>query len=244
MPRFFVSSNSINETDGIVTFDHENTNHLTVLRHKTGDKITVCNGLGMDYECIIHAISKSTAVLNILHKSKCDSEPDFKITLFQAMPKSDKMELIIQKSVELGVYEIVPVITQNTVVRIKDNIHTKTERFLKISEAAAKQCNRGILPNISKPVDFDTAVMMLSKKEASFIAYENAKLDNKINLTKTKGNEIGIFIGPEGGFTKEEVEKCIENGIKSISLGKRILRTETAGIAALAVIMYSREGNI
>ena len=244
MPKFFVSPNSIDESGSMITFDRENANHLTVLRHKTGDKVTVCNGLGIDYECIINSISKSSAALNILHKKKCASEPDFKVTLFQAPPKFDKMEQIIQKSVELGVYEIVPVVTQNTIVRVKDNIHIKTERYLKISEAAAKQCNRGIIPNISAPVDFDTAIKMLSGKGAAFIAYENAERNKEISLTQMKENEIGVLIGPEGGFTAEEVEKCITSGIKPISLGKRILRTETAGIAALAVIVYSREGDI
>ncbi|MCL2874035.1 MAG: 16S rRNA (uracil(1498)-N(3))-methyltransferase [Defluviitaleaceae bacterium] len=241
MSRFFEPFENINESDGIINFSRDNANHLTVLRHSKGDIITVCDGAGIDYECEIQLISKNDAVVSILRRKKCESEPDFKITLFQALPKSDKMELIIQKSIELGVHKIIPVVTHNTVVRIKNNVNTKIQRYMKISETAAKQCNRGIIPNISSPVEFDTAIHMLAKKEASFVAYENAKLDSGINLMNIEADEIGIFIGPEGGFTAEEVEKCVLSKIKPVSLGKRILRTETAGIAALSTIVYSKE---
>jgi 16S rRNA (uracil1498-N3)-methyltransferase len=244
MPRFFIPRNNIDEPNGIIRFDRDNANHLTVLRHSIGDIITVCDGNSMDYECEIRSIAKNEAILDILHKMKCESEPNFKVTLFQGLPKSDKLELIIQKCVELGVYEIVPVITQNTIVRVKENsVKSKNDRYMKISEAAAKQCNRGIIPVVSEPISFDAAVSRLMEKETAFIAYENEKIIKKTYLTDIKANDIGIFIGPEGGFTKEEADKCIKSGIFSVSLGKRILRTETAGLAALAVIIYSKEGN-
>jgi len=237
MSRFFVPISGIN--DETIILGRENANHLTVLRHRIGDEVTVCDGLGMDYLCKIDSLSKKNAVLSILHKKFCDFEPNFKISLFQALPKSDKMELIIQKCVELGVFEIIPVETQNTVMRLKDN--SKIERYRKISESAAKQAGRGIIPHVSNCISFDEAVSLLSQKDTKLIAYENADINAKFSLININSSEIGIFIGPEGGFADEEVKKCAENGIKPISLGKRILRTETAAMVAIFTISYSKE---
>lgn len=240
MPRFFVDKENVKQNNIIIT--GEDVKHIkTVLRHNVGDKITVCDGFGIDYFCTISEILNKEIILNIDSFKESETEPKTKITLFQGLPKSDKMEMIIQKCVELGVYEIVPVKTERCVVKLSEDKKTaqKIERFNKISESAAKQCERGIIPKVKMPVSFKEAILSVKNFDGAFIPYEEEKENGLRNFIKDfKGKNIAFFIGPEGGFSKEEIDFAIENGIMPVTLGKRILRTETAGLCVISILLY------
>lgn len=238
VPRFFAARENI--SDDMIVLTGSDAEHISrVLRSEPGDSVTVCDSMGNDYNTIIKEISKNEIKLEIKEKFYNESEPDVKIILFQALPKGDKMELIIQKCVELGVYKIVPVNTERCIVRLdKNKEQKKLERWQKISEAAAKQCGRGIIPQIEKVTDFDDAIKNTGCDEA-VIPYElETNRSLKVFLQDFSKKSIAVFIGPEGGFAHEEVEKAIENGIVPITLGKRILRTETAGLVTIANILF------
>lgn len=245
MPRFFVNKNDIGSD--IIMLTGENAHHIAnVLRLGVGDKIVICDGEETDYRCKISKITKNNSQYevwaDIEEKNESLAEPDTKITLFQGLPKADKMELIIQKAVELGVHEIVPVITDTSVVRWEKKSVAKVERFRKIAEAAAKQCGRGRIPKIGNIVGLEEAVLQSKALDKSIVAYENEKnFTIKAFLKEFNDTNLGIFIGPEGGFSESEIIKLSGAGIKSVTLGKRILKTETAGIMALAVILYELE---
>lgn len=240
MPRFFVKPEQINEN--MITIIGEDAKHITsVLRCKIDEKITVCDGCGNDYDCSIVEIVGNEVNVNIISENISCSEPNTKVTLFQGLPKSDKMELIIQKCVELGVDRIVPVNTARAIVKFdkKDKESKKLERWQKISEAAAKQSGRGKIPPICPVMTFDEAVKEAKTMDGSIIPYENEQFNNiKEFVKKHSGVSIGIFIGPEGGFEEYEITQAINNGILPITLGKRILRTETAGLVSLAILIY------
>lgn len=241
MPKFFVNKNQISENT-ICILDEDASHLINVLRCKLGDSIVVCDGKNNNFICNIVDIGKKSVGLNILETSICESEPNVKITLFQAMPKSDKMELIIQKCVEIGIHSIIPVITENISVKIKDNFDKKIERYNKISEAAAKQSGRGIIPEIKNIISFKEAIETMLSFDKSFVAYEKQDgMTLKSCIKDLKATSIGIFIGPEGGFSKEEIMELERKNIKIISLGKRILRTETAGIMFLSILLYEME---
>lgn len=237
MPRYFVDKNNITETEILVT--GEDVKHIaTVLRGRIGDKLEVCDGDGFDYSCVITDIDKSQIKLQPLDKTPSGSEPRTKVTLFQGLPKSDKMELIIQKCVELGIDKIVPVATEHAVVKLdKKDGAKKVERWQKIALSAAKQSGRGKIPEIGEVVSFKSALEMCQGQ--AIIAYENEK-DNDLKkaLENFKSEKISFFIGPEGGFSQEEVSQAISKGVKPITLGQRILRTETAAMALTAILLY------
>ena len=175
-----------------------------------------------------------------------NTELKCKVTLFQALPKSDKMELIIQKAIELGVYEIVPVMTKRTIVKLKDKKKEarKQERWAMIAESAAKQSGRGIIPRISPVISFEDAITRGSSMDLAFIPYEKATdIDKTRNFMKNLKDHktIGIYIGPEGGFEEDEIKIAKANNLIPISLGKRILRTETASLAILSMMMLALE---
>jgi 16S rRNA (uracil1498-N3)-methyltransferase len=241
MSRFFVSTESINENS--IEIQGSDANHISnVLRIKQGEEITVCDSHGNDYRCVVSEIKKDLVICRILQITKSQSESNFKITLFQGIPKLDKMELIIQKCVELGIFKIVPVITEHTVVKINEKTAKKVERWRKISEAASKQCSRGIIPEISEPMPFKVALDEGKKSDGILIPYENeTDRDIKTFLREYNGNSLAVFIGPEGGFSRNEIDMALKKGGTSVTLGKRILRTETAAIAVSAVIMYEKE---
>lgn len=240
MPRFFVDKQNIKENS--IQIIEDDVNHIkNVLRLQQGDRLIVCDGDGMDYHCEIQNIGKDSIDLTILNRILAETEPKVKITLYQGLPKKDKMELIIQKCVELGGVEIVPVITERVIVQIKDQKkeNKKLERWNKISESAAKQSKRGIIPPVRSIMTLKDAIDDSKKLEQVFIAYENENKSLKQQLEAIEAKSIGIFIGPEGGFTEKEIDLAIENHIHSVSLGKRILRTETAGMALTTAIMYA-----
>ena len=242
MPKFFVDKNSIGEKNIEITGD--DANHIaTVLRAKVDEEIVICDGYGTDYRCRLIGINKKQVLAEIIEKFKNENEPDLKITLFQGLPKGDKMELVIQKCIEIGVDKIVPVMTENTVVKIGDKAEKKNIRWNKIAESAAKQCGRGKIPHVDKIISFKEAIESIKDLDTAIIPYEKeTKNSIKKFATNFKGNSIGIFIGPEGGFSEEEIALCKENGIESVTLGKRILRTETAGLVTSVILLYELEG--
>lgn len=244
MHHFFVSPNQID--DKYVTITGGDVNHIkNVLRMKVDEELLVSNGQDKDYYCKIEAISDDEIKALILDEEFESTELPTELYLFQGLPKSDKMELIIQKAVELGVKEIIPVATKRCVVKLDDKKEaSKIKRWQAISESAAKQSRRTIIPEISSVMSFKEAINRAKEFELGIIPYENFKdmKETKEVLSKVqKGIKIGIFIGPEGGFEESEVQYALDNGIHPISLGKRILRTETAGLAIVSVLMFQLE---
>ena len=241
MPKFFVRKESIN--DHTITLEGENAKHIgSVLRSKTGDIITVCDGDGRDYECEITEITKKAVIAKITDIFTNDNEPDIKLTLYQALPKADKMELVIQKCIEIGVDRIVPVKTEHAVVKIEGKEEKKLQRWNKIAEAAAKQCGRGKIPVVDRVMTFKEAINEAISLDSAIIPYEKERKNSLKTFAKGfKGKSIGIFIGPEGGFSNDEIDFAISNGVKSVTLGKRILRTETAGLVTSVILLYELE---
>lgn len=244
MHHFFVSPDQIDEK--YVTITGGDVNHIkNVLRMKIDEELLISNGQDKDYYCKIESISDDEIKAVILDEEFEGTELPTELYLFQGLPKSDKMELIIQKAVELGVKEIIPVATKRCVVKLDDKKEaSKIKRWQAISESAAKQSRRIIIPEVSSVMSFKEAINRAKEFELGIIPYENFKdmTETKEVLKKVqKGIKIGIFIGPEGGFEESEIQYALENGIHPISLGKRILRTETAGLAILSVLMFQLE---
>lgn len=244
MHRFFVEPEQIFENKVCIT--GKDVNHIkNVLRMKQGEMVLVSNGMDREYTCIIDEICPEKITLIIQDVDGPARELPVKVTLFQGLPKSDKMEMVIQKMVELGVYEIVPVSTKRCVVKLDEKkAAAKTKRWNLISESAAKQSKRGIIPIVHEPVSFKTALEMAKGMDMLIIPYEEAEdmaLTRNALSEITNNMSVGVFIGPEGGFAKEEVEFATQYGAKAVTLGKRILRTETAGMALMSVIMYLTE---
>ncbi len=241
MPKFFVSKENIN--DHIITLEGDNAKHIgNVLRAKIGDKITVCDGEGRDYECEIEEITKGSVAAKITDIFSNNNEPSIKITLYQGLPKADKMELVIQKCIEIGIDRIVPVKTEHTVVKLEGKEEKKLQRWNKIAEAAAKQCGRGKIPRVCGIMSFKDAVIEAAGLDSAIIPYEKERDNSLKSFAKEfRGESIGIFIGPEGGFSEEEISFAKERGISSVTLGRRILRTETAGLVASVILLYELE---
>lgn len=242
MAKFFISKDFIK--DDKVFLDGENANHLiNVLRSKIGEEIEISCGDGYDYICKIEKINKDDVICKIIDCFGNESEPDIKITLYQGLPKSEKMELIIQKCVELGIDEIVPVNTDRVIVKLAGKEDKKIARWNKISESAAKQSRRGKIPTIQPIINFDEAIRQAKSKDLKLIPYEKEKEKGiKQAIKGFTGKNIAIFIGPEGGFSDNEIKLALENNITPITLGKRILRTETAGFITTAILLYELEG--
>ncbi len=246
MHRFYVDN--LSELNKSVTIEGEDVNHIkNVLRLTVGDSITISDGSSRDYECVIASIS-DVVTADIVDIHDCNAELPVKLRLFQGVPKADKFELIIQKAVELGAAEIIPVMMERTVVKLDDKKQDKKlERYRKIAEAAAKQSRRGIIPEVSSYISFKNAVKTLTEaddkvKRMILVPYESAEgMDYARNIIASAGeyDEIDIFIGPEGGFADSEIELAKQNGASIISLGNRILRTETAGLAILSILGFT-----
>lgn len=238
MHKFFVNKDQINQNKVILKKEDE-LHLLKVLRAKTNDEIIVCDENQTNYLCFINFIDlkKNIVEIQVKHNIVINSEPNLKITLFQGLPKGEKMDLIIQKSVELGVNSIVPVVTKNTVSK-PNNFSNKLERFNKISESASKQSNRNIIPEVTGCLNFEQVLDSVKQFDAFFICYEKQKGSLKSVIQNQNYKNIGVFIGPEGGFTEDEVQKIISFGGIPVTLGERILRTETAGFMFLALLLY------
>lgn len=242
MRSFFTEPENISGNTVVLT---EDAAHIKkVLRMKVGDKILVFDGSGRELTCEISEIQDSGIACSILSESFSESEPEIKVTVFQGIPKSDKMEQIIQKCVELGVYRIVPVRTDRAVAKV--NGTEKIKRWNKISREAVKQCGRGLVPEVTEPVSFKEAVASLKELELAVMPYEvlghGGEKGLKELLVKNKGvKNIGIIIGPEGGFSDSEALFAQESGISAVGIGRRILRTETVASTLLSVIMYEND---
>lgn len=249
MNRFFVSENDIDTNVGEITLTGGNAKHAAdVLRLSAGDTCVVCDGAKTDYFCVAEKIAKNVVCLKITETAANPNEPEHRVHLFQSLPKFDKLEHIIQKSVELGVYAIYPVETSRSIVGRKTVSADKLERFNKISEAAAKQSARGIIPKVYQPAALTESISHVKSINPylKLCAYENEKtygLKHVLRNTAVQADcDICLFIGPEGGFSEIEIDFLKENGFLTVSLGERVLRCETAGPAALAMILYELEG--
>ena len=244
MPKFFISQNQ--QHDSKIIIQGTDVNHIkNVLRKKAGDKINICiKEIQTDCIAKIEKISDTEIICEIEKYEKKNTEPSIKVTIFQGLPKSDKMELIIQKAVELGVYEIYPVNMIRCVTKLKDE-NKKIERWNKISEVAAKQSGRNIIPKINNCINIKKICEMIPKYDIVMVAYEQEDkntLKAELKKLQLKNNiQSAVIIGSEGGIDSKEVEMLQENGAKVITLGKRILRTETVALNVLSSIMYEFE---
>lgn len=244
MNRFFVDQTAVKDCHIEIT-DKDDIKHiLNVLRLGRGDKLEISDSKEFEYETEIVKSGSAAVTLRILDKQRFAGEPQTEVTLYQGIPKHSKMEDIIQKSVELGVYSVVPVFTARTVVEEKQGFSKKTERWKRISAEAVKQCKRGIKPEIQKSIYFSEMLGSLKKYELVLFPYEDEKdrsIKDILRGLEVSKRKIAVIIGPEGGFSEEEARAVIAAGGVSVTLGKTILRTETAGPAALAMIMYELE---
>lgn len=246
MFNFFASENSRQGDSFYIT--EGDFNHIkNVLRMREGDSILISEN-AKSHLCEIVSLTGDVAIARIIEEDYRSTELSVKIHLFQGLPKSDKMELIIQKTVELGVYEIIPVEMSRCVVKIEDKKKkAKTERWQAISESAAKQSKRNIIPDIKTVTSWKNALIKAQELDMILVPYESqhGMLDTKNALNGIKpGMSVGIFIGPEGGFDEKEIASLKELGGHIISLGKRILRTETAAITSVSMCMLHIETTI
>ncbi len=259
MTKFFTEA-ILSPDQMTFTFSGEEARYLTdVLRSKPGEAIVLCDGAATDHVLEILELTKHEVKARILSSRPNDTEPPYKAVLYQALVKGDKFDLIIQKSVELGVSSIIPVICSRSVVKVDmQDSGKKRERWQKIALEAARQSGRGIVPEVSLPVLFRDALSE-AKREADLVFLpwegerakpladlvdvfaESAGLTGHMDLHKNKKPDIRFFIGPEGGFSPEEIALTDSGGVQTVSLGKRILRTETAGLFVLSSLVYRLE---
>ena len=249
MPKFFVTQEQIKEKS--IEIAGKDVNHIkNVLREKIGNEIIICNtDKEQNYLCEIMTMSEEKIECEIKELLEDKVESNIKVTIMQGLPKADKMELVIQKSVELGVNDIIPVEMKRCVVKLTDkDKQKKIQRWQKIAEVAAKQCGRDKIPQMGQIVNIKNICNLLEKYDIVLVAYENEKENTlKHELKKIKETykkqeiKIAIIIGPEGGIAPEEVEELRKNGVISVTLGKRILRTETVALNVLSIIMYELE---
>lgn len=244
MYHFFILAEQVEER--VITVTGSDVNHIrNVLRMRPSEKLSVTDEDGVEYICEIQSLDNEEIKMNILEKKEVSHELPAKIYLFQGLPKSDKMELIIQKTVELGIYEIIPIETRRCVVKLDDKKkESKGKRWNAVAESAAKQSKRTIIPKVMPVMKFHEAIHYAKEFEITCIPYEHAAgmEQTKQLLTSLKpGAPTAFFIGPEGGFEEEEIQFAIQNGIQPVSLGKRVLRTETAGMALLSMMMLELE---
>ena len=243
MPRFFME-NIDREPGEPLSIMGQDAQHISKsLRMKAGEKLTVCGGLEYDLLCEITGIYDDRVELTVAEKTFTESEPSVTVTLYQGVPKGNKLELIIEKTIELGVSRIVPVLMQRSVSRPDaKSAAKKHERYGKQAVSAAKQCGRGIIPEVGEMLIFREMIEQLKRHQAVLFFYECGGEPLSSVMEKISGEgwrDIAMVIGPEGGFDPAEAQALREAGAFTATLGKRILRTETAPIAALAAIMYA-----
>ena len=241
MHRFMVGPENIRDCGILIT--GSDLKHLSqVLRLGKGDLIGVFDGSGIEYTARLAEVGRDQAVAVIVESRQAETEPRIRLTLYQGLPKMEKMELIIQKAVELGVYRIVPVITQRTVVQPDTrSAEKRTARWNRIAVEAAKQCGRARVPDVSGPVYLKEILLSLGAPDLAIALYENEKKGLKEILKCYNINDVGnmaLFVGPEGGFAREEVDEMHHSGILTAGLGRRVLRAETAAISGISIIMY------
>ena len=249
MPRFFVRKDQI--ADGFVTLTGDDAHHVSrSLRMAVGERITVCDMQKFEYECELTDFLPDCVRARILQTSHCDTEPPYRAVLFQALPKGDKLDSVIQKAVECGVSEITTFESERCIVRAKDGAEEKkVERRRRIALEAAKQCGRGIVPEVFATVSFREAIAQASTADIPLFCYEGDGTESLATVLREKKQQfvkgstptVSIVIGSEGGFSQAEAQAAIAAGMRPIGLGKRILRTETAAAFALACLVYELE---
>ncbi len=251
LPRFFVSKNQI--CDNIVTITGDDAHHIArSLRMAAGERIIVCDMQTCEYECeLLHFEDDRVVTARILNKKPLITESPLAITLYQALPKGDKLDMIIQKAVECGVRRVVPFESDNCVVRVKAEAEErKTERRNRIAFEAAKQCGRGLLPTIEHTLSFDAMLAQALTADLALFCYEGQGACSLRKILQQfpkdafqDGNRptVAIIIGSEGGFTSSEAEKALQQGCRIVNLGPRILRTETASCFVLSSLVYEFE---
>ena len=242
MHKFFVESNQIN--DNKIKIMNNDYNHIVnVLRMKKEDNILITNKNTLEtYNCKIEQINEREVLCNIISVENKEVEMNVKVDIFQGLPKADKMEYIIQKCVELGVHKIVPVNMKYCIAKIKDE-DKKNIRWNTISEVASKQCKRNLIPKIEKSINMTNLYNEIKNYDLAIVAYENEDNTTIKNVLQENKNvkSIAVIIGPEGGISSDEIDSLKNLGVKIVSLGNRILRTETASIVALSMIVYEFE---
>lgn len=254
MDRFFVKKEWIDFENNSMTIVGEDVKHISkVLRYKVGDRLEVCDGADNEFICEILEINKDNISLDIVEKNELRRESDIEIRLYQGLPKNTKMEIILQKLTESGVSEIILVNTYRSVVNIDEKkSDKKLERWERIVYESAKQCKRGVIPKLKGVISFNDALEDMKNNDLNISPYEDEnssgikevmRSDNVLSVIESKLDlhvkpKIGIFIGPEGGFTEKENLLIRENGAKSVKMGPRIFRTETASIVATAIVQY------
>lgn len=244
MQHFFVDASQV--SDSMIQIEGSDVNHIkNVLRMRIGEEVTVSDGQGMEYLCEVQEFEEEQVLLKIVEMKNSDTELPSKIYLFQGLPKQEKMELIVQKCVELGVYAVVPVSMKRCVVKLdaKKGVK-KVERWNGIAASAAKQSGRGIVPEVMPVMSYKEALEMAKNLDVILVPYECAEgmeHTKKLIQSVRPGQSVGIFIGPEGGFDPDEIELAKKAGGQVVTLGKRILRTETAGLTLMSVLMFHLE---
>ena len=247
MYQFFVEPGQINVPDKCVTIMGDDVNHIrNVLRMRPGEEIAVRAGEdGREYRCGILSLEEARIVCELRFIKEDAVELPAKVYLFQGLPKADKMELIVQKAVELGAFAVIPVSCKRAVVKLDERKAAgKIARWQKIAQAAAKQSRRAVVPQVGEVMTMSQAIAFSRRCKVRLIPYELAEgMERTRQLIEglRPGEDVAVFIGPEGGFEREEVEAAALDGISPVTLGKRILRTETAGMAVLSLIMYQLE---
>ena len=244
MYHFFVSPEQIGESHICITGN--DVNHIkNVLRMKPGEQVLISNGVDKDYHCEIESMTPEEVTARILSVDEEGTELPAKLYLFQGLPKSDKMELIVQKAVELGVYQVIPVMTKRAVVKLDaKKEEARVKRWNSIAESAAKQSKRIIIPEVTGVMSLSEAFAFAKNLDVNLIPFEHAEgmAGTRKELERVgPGKSVGIFIGPEGGFEDSEIVAACEADIRPVTLGKRILRTETAGLAILSILMFQLE---
>jgi len=243
MPRFFIDKGMVNGNE--VVIDGFDALHISrSLRMKVGEEIVLCDAEGEDMECRIAKITDLEVTCDIVEKKECEAEPKIEVVLYQCLPKGDKLESVVKKATELGVSRVVPVLSTRCISRPDGKSFAKrAERLKKIALEAAMQSGRGRIPEISDMMDFKGCIKEATESDLAIIMYEkNGESFSKV-LEDFSGKRIAVIVGSEGGFEEREAEYAVSSGVKAVNLGKRILRTETAPICALSVIMYET-GNL
>ena len=246
MQRFFVEPYQIEEEAHRIHINGTDVNHIkNVLRMKCGEDVWISDGGDKEYHCQIEELGEDEVLLHILYAQEPEYELPNKIYLFQGLPKADKMELIIQKAVELGVYRVIPVSMKRSVVKLDaKKADAKGKRWNAVSESAAKQSKRSLIPEVAPLMTYKEAVKEAAGYDMVLLPYESAdgiRKTRELLASVKPGTDIAVFIGPEGGFEDEEVELARENRAEIVTLGKRILRTETAGLCMLSALMLQLE---
>lgn len=247
MHHFFVRPEQISGKEAYI--EGPDWNHAAnVLRVRPGEQVLLSVGEDWDYLCTVREVDRAgqRVLLSVLEENRDIRELPVKISLYQGLPKSDKMELIIQKAVELGAARVIPVETARCVVKLdRKKAESKRSRWQAISESAAKQSGRSVIPEVAMPMPFAAALKEAADSDIRLIPYENAEgmeRTRRILESVVPGQKIAVFIGPEGGFEETEIRQAEEAGFEAVTLGKRILRTETAGFVVLSLLMAQTEG--